>query len=48
MYSERAYFDGDHCAHVAARDEHARLERLRKQGERLAKRRVKPWFVSGA
>lgn len=30
MYSERAYFDGDHCQHCADRDEHARLDRYRK------------------
>lgn len=24
-YSERAYFDGDHCAHCAAREESERL-----------------------
>lgn len=28
-YSERAYFDGDHCAHCAARDEFMRLARIR-------------------
>ena len=28
MYAERAYFDGDHCAHCAARDEQKRLERI--------------------
>lgn len=28
LAAERAYFDGDHCQHVAARDEHKRLERL--------------------
>ena len=28
MYSERAYFDGDHCQHCATRDEHMRLERI--------------------
>lgn len=27
-YSERAYFDGDHCAHCAARDEFNRLARI--------------------
>jgi len=30
MYSERAYFDGDHCAHCAARDEFQRLKRIAK------------------
>lgn len=28
MYSERAYFDGDHCHHCATRDDHMRLERI--------------------
>lgn len=28
MYSERAYFDGDHCQHCATRDAHKRLERI--------------------
>lgn len=28
--AERAYFDGDHCAHIAARDEHTRLARAMK------------------
>lgn len=27
-YSERAYFEGDHCAHCAARDEFMRLARI--------------------
>lgn len=27
-YSEMAYFNGDHCAHCAARDEFNRLERI--------------------
>jgi hypothetical protein len=31
MYSERAYFDGDHCQHVAARDEHDRLRMIEKR-----------------
>lgn len=30
-YSEAAYFDGNHCAHVAAREEHLRLEGIRKR-----------------
>lgn len=31
MYAEMAYFDGNHCQHCAARDEHMRLERIRGQ-----------------
>ena len=38
-YSERAYFDGDHCQHCADRDEHARLERARKAMRQAADRR---------
>lgn len=30
LYPEAAYFDGNHCAHVAAREEHLRLERIRR------------------
>jgi hypothetical protein len=33
-YSERAYFDGDHCAHVAAYFEAARLARIERQWNR--------------
>ena len=29
MYSELAYFEGNHCAHCAAFDEHMRLQRIR-------------------
>lgn len=29
LYSEAAYFDGNHCHHVAAWEEHKRLKRLR-------------------
>lgn len=32
LIAERVYFLGDHAAHVVARDEHRRLERIRKQG----------------
>ena len=39
MYSERAYFDGDHCHHCAARDEHERLVRLRGQADRQMRER---------
>ena len=40
LYAERAYFDGDACAHCAAHDEFKRLERKRvdarkaREGER--------------
>lgn len=37
MYAERAYFDGDHCHHCAARDEHARLKRLREQSRKAVR-----------
>jgi hypothetical protein len=37
MYSERAYFDGDHCHHCATRDEHKRLERIRSRNAELAR-----------
>lgn len=39
LYAEAAYFDGDHCAHVAARDEHRRSQRLRKQARLAIERR---------
>lgn len=38
-YSERAYFDGDHCQHCAARDEHVRLQRIRDDARRMLERR---------
>lgn len=28
LAAEAAYFDGNHCQHLAARDEHMRLERI--------------------
>jgi len=34
IYSEAAYFDGNHCAHCAARDEYNRLERKRADGRK--------------
>ena len=34
LYAEAAYFDGNHCQHVAARDDFLRLERIREQGRR--------------
>ncbi len=30
IYSEAAYFDGDHCSHCATRDEFIRLARIRR------------------
>lgn len=33
-YSEAAYFDGNHCQHCADRDEHRRLERIRKEANK--------------
>lgn len=41
-YSERAYFDGDHCQHCADRDERQRLERIRKSTARAVNRRRTP------
>lgn len=38
-YAERAYFDGDHCQHVAARDEHQRLRRIEERGRRALRDR---------
>lgn len=40
MYSEMAYFDGNHCAHCAAREEHMRLQRIRVQAIRALDRRT--------
>lgn len=37
LYSEASYFDGDHCAHVAAREDHQ--ERARK--DRRARETIK-------
>lgn len=37
-YSEAAYFDGNACAHCAARDENARLVNLRKCAARHIER----------
>lgn len=34
-YAERAYFDGDHCAHCAARDEFERLRMIAKRNARI-------------
>jgi hypothetical protein len=41
IYSEAAYFDGAHVAHIAAWYEHKRLERIRDQA-RAAIRKANP------
>ena len=41
-YSELAYFNGDHCAHCAARAEHMRLNRIRNQAFAMLERRANP------
>lgn len=38
-YAERAYFEGDHCHHCAARDEALRLERKLTEARRALDRR---------
>lgn len=38
-YSEAAFFGGFHFAHIAARDEAARLDRIRTEGRKAAARR---------
>lgn len=45
-YAERAYFDGDHCQHVADRDEAKRLDRIA-QADRKAMR-DRRWRARGA
>jgi hypothetical protein len=37
-YSERAYFDGDHCQHCADRDEFIRLQRIRSNAIKAVQR----------
>lgn len=39
IYAEAAYFDRNHCQHVADRDDFLRLERIRKQGRAFVERR---------
>ena len=39
-YSERAYFEGDHCAHCAARDEFMRLKRIRENCQRMTNQQL--------
>lgn len=38
-YAERAYFEGDHCQHCAARDEHERRAVIRRAHARAIGRR---------
>jgi hypothetical protein len=38
-YAERAYFDGDHCAHVAAYEDHLAILRLERQWGRAVQAR---------
>lgn len=40
MYSEMAYFDGYAFAHIAAFEEHKRLQRIRVQAIRALDRRT--------
>ena len=37
-YSELAYFEGNHCAHCAARDESLRLANIRKRAAQFIAR----------
>lgn len=39
-YAEAACFDGFHFAHIAARDEAARLVRIEREGRKAAARRM--------
>lgn len=39
IYSEAAYFDGNHCQHCADREEHQRLARARRQARQVFERR---------
>lgn len=42
IYAEAAYFDGNHCAHVAAYEDNRRLSRLRE----AARRNRRPSYFS--
>jgi hypothetical protein len=46
LYSEAAYFDGNHCAHCAARDEHMRLQRIRALSIRALERNIAQKFAA--
>lgn len=39
VYAESAYFDGDHCAHCVAWEEHMRLAYVRARALSLINRR---------
>lgn len=39
LYAEASYFDGYHFAHIAARDEHKRLQRIEKRCAQVARER---------
>lgn len=39
MYAELSYFDGYHFQHIAAFDEHKRLQRIRYEARKLFERR---------
>lgn len=41
IYAEAAYFNGNHCQHMAAREEHFRLTRLTAEAGRLARRQAR-------
>lgn len=41
LYAEAAYFDGVHVAHIAAWEEHRRLQRLRAQARLVIERRTR-------
>lgn len=40
IYAEASYFDGNHCQHVAAWEEHKRLTRIRKHAVAAVERRT--------
>jgi hypothetical protein len=40
--AERAFFEGDHCQHVAARDEHLRLNRKYSEAVQALRSRTQP------
>ena len=39
LYSEAAYFDGYHFRHIAAWEDHRRVQRLRNEARRAVERR---------
>lgn len=39
IYSEASFFDGNHCQHVAAWEEHRRLGRIRQNVRNAVERR---------